>query len=71
MMDANTASGIGRQAAEKGFETIKEYAGKGISAAGDLSGDLREFARREPWIALVAAFAVGYLAAQFVRRVSN
>ena len=71
MVDANTASAIGRQAAEHGYEMAKEYAGKGIGDASDLSGDLREFVRREPWIALVAAFAVGYLAAQFVRRVSN
>jgi len=71
MVDANTASAIGRQAAEQGFEMVKEYAGKGIGAAGDLSGDLREFVRREPWIGLVAAFAVGYLAAQLVRRVSS
>jgi hypothetical protein len=62
---------MGRQAAEQGYETVKEYAGKGIGAAGDLSADLREFVRREPWIALVAAFAVGYMAARFARRVSN
>jgi hypothetical protein len=71
MVDVNTASAVGRQAVEQGYEMAKEYAGKGIGAASDLSGDFREFVRREPWIALVAAFAVGYLAAQFVRRVSN
>jgi len=70
-VDANTASAIGRQVAEQGYETAKEYAGKGIGAAADLSADLRNFVRREPWIALVAAFAVGYLGAQVVRRLSN
>jgi hypothetical protein len=71
MVDVSAASAIGRQAAEQGYDMAKEYAGKGIDAAGDLSADLKEFVRREPWIALVAAFAVGYMAAQFVRRVSN
>jgi ElaB/YqjD/DUF883 family membrane-anchored ribosome-binding protein len=32
--------------------------------------DLRGFVRREPWLAIAAAFAVGYVAAQIVRRVS-
>lgn len=62
----------GRQAADKasqtvkdGYETAQQYVkDKGI----DL--DLREFVRREPWLAIAAAFAVGYVAAQIVRRVS-
>jgi hypothetical protein len=32
--------------------------------------DLRDFVRREPWLAIAAAFAVGYFAAQIIRRVS-
>jgi ElaB/YqjD/DUF883 family membrane-anchored ribosome-binding protein len=32
--------------------------------------DLGEFVRREPWIAIAAAFAVGYVVAEVGRRVS-
>jgi hypothetical protein len=71
MVNVNKVSELGRHGAEQGYETVKEYAGKSVDAVGDLSNDLREFVRREPWIALAAAFAVGYLAARIVRRVSN
>jgi ElaB/YqjD/DUF883 family membrane-anchored ribosome-binding protein len=71
MVDVNKVSEIGRQAAEQGYETVKEYAGKSVDAVGDVSDDLTEFVRHEPWIALAAAFAVGYLAARVIRRVSN
>ena len=62
----------GRQAADKAGQAVKD----GYDAAqqyvqdkvGDL--DLRDFVRREPWIAIAAAFAAGYVVAQIVKRVS-
>jgi ElaB/YqjD/DUF883 family membrane-anchored ribosome-binding protein len=62
----------GRQAADRasqavkdGFDTAQQFVkDKGV----DL--DLRDFVRREPWLAIAAAFAIGYVAAQIVRRVS-
>jgi len=62
----------GRAAAAKasetvreGYEAVQQYAeDKGIYF------DLQEFVRREPWLALAAAFAVGYTVAQIMRRVS-
>jgi ElaB/YqjD/DUF883 family membrane-anchored ribosome-binding protein len=62
----------GRQAAETASQAIKD----GYQAAQEyvqekgLDFDLRDFVRREPWIAIAAAFAIGYVAAQIVRRVS-
>lgn len=62
----------GRQAADKATQAVKD----GYDAAQQfvkdkgIDLDLREFVRREPWIAIAAAFAVGYIAAQIVRRVS-
>jgi len=62
----------GRQAADKASQAIKD----GYDAAQQfvkdkgVDLDLREFVRREPWLAIAAAFAVGYVAAQIVRRVS-
>ena len=62
----------GRQAADKATQAVKD----GYEAAQQFVKDngadfeLREFVRREPWIAIAAAFAVGYIAAQIVRRVS-
>jgi len=62
----------GRQAADKATQAVKD----GYEAAQQFVKDngadfeLREFVRREPWLAIAAAFAVGYVAAQLVRRVS-
>jgi ElaB/YqjD/DUF883 family membrane-anchored ribosome-binding protein len=62
----------GRQAADKATQAVKD----GYDAAQQfvkdkgIDFDLREFVRREPWLAIAAAFAVGYVAAQIVRRVS-
>jgi ElaB/YqjD/DUF883 family membrane-anchored ribosome-binding protein len=62
----------GRQAADKASQAVKD----GYDAAQQyvkdrgLELDLRDLVRREPWFAIAAAFAVGYVAAQIVRRVS-
>lgn len=62
----------GRQATDKasqvlqdGYDAAQQYArDKGLEL------DLRELVRKEPWFAIAAAFAVGYVVAQIVRRVS-
>ncbi len=67
-----TAMDQGFQAADKAAQAVKD----GYDAAQQfvkdkgIDFDVREFVRREPWFAIVAAFAVGYVAAQLVRRVS-
>ena len=62
----------GRQAADKAGQVIQdsyEAAQQYVNDNGpDL--DLRELVRSEPWFAIAAAFAVGYVVAQIVRRVS-
>jgi ElaB/YqjD/DUF883 family membrane-anchored ribosome-binding protein len=69
---ARSAMDQGRQAADKASQAVKD----GYDAAQQfvkdkgIDLDLREFVRREPWLAIAAAFAVGYVAAQIVRRVS-
>ncbi len=74
MKDVNSVSqqavDQGREAVEQGYEAIKSYAKKGVDILNDVSGDLDQFTRREPWLGLIAAFAIGYLAAQIVRRIS-
>jgi len=66
---SDTAREMGREAMEQGYDTVRDYAEKGADMLGDVSGNLREFVSREPWVALVAAFAVGYLVARALRRV--
>lgn len=67
-----TAMDQGRQAADKASQAVKD----GYDAAHQfvkdkgIDLDLRELVRREPWLAIAAAFAVGYVVAQIVRRVS-
>ncbi|MGA3229636.1 hypothetical protein [Candidatus Binatus soli] len=67
-----TAMDQGREAADKAAQAVKE----GYDAAQQFVKDkgfdldLREFVRREPWLAIAAAFAVGYFAARIVRRIS-
>jgi len=62
----------GRQAAETAGQTVKEgyQAAQQYVQEKGLDFDLRDFVRREPWIAIAAAFAIGYVAAQIIRRVS-
>ncbi len=66
----NQAMDQGRHAAETASQTARD----GYQAAREfihekgLDADLRDFVRREPWIAIAAAFAIGYVAAQFIRR---
>jgi ElaB/YqjD/DUF883 family membrane-anchored ribosome-binding protein len=52
-------------AVQEGYEAAQQYAKeKGFDF------DLRAFVKREPWIAIAAAFAIGYVAAQVIKRVS-
>ena len=62
----------GRQAADKATQAVKDGYDAAQQFVKDQGADFdpREFVRREPWIAIAAAFAVGYVAAQIVRRVS-
>ena len=65
MDQGRQAADVAGQAVKDGYQAAQKYVqDKGI----DL--DLRDFVRREPWIALAAAFAIGYVAAQIVRRVA-
>jgi ElaB/YqjD/DUF883 family membrane-anchored ribosome-binding protein len=68
----NQAIDQGRQAADVAGQAVKDgyrAAQKYVQDKG-LDLDLRDFVRREPWIALATAFAIGYVAAQIVRRVT-
>jgi ElaB/YqjD/DUF883 family membrane-anchored ribosome-binding protein len=67
---ANKGYNAARDYANRGYDAAREYANTGIDAATQISDNLTEFVRNEPWIAVVAAFAVGYLAARLVRRLS-
>jgi ElaB/YqjD/DUF883 family membrane-anchored ribosome-binding protein len=62
----------GRQAADKASQVIQDGYDAAQQYAKDrgVDLDLREFVRREPWFAIAAAFAVGYVVAQIVRKVS-
>ncbi len=62
----------GRDAADRAADALKDGYDAAQQYVQDRVGDfdLREFVRREPWIAIAAAFAVGYVVAQIVKRVS-
>jgi ElaB/YqjD/DUF883 family membrane-anchored ribosome-binding protein len=62
----------GRQAADKASQAVKDGYDAAQQYVKDKAGDLdlRDLVRREPWLAIAAAFAVGYVVAQIVRRVS-
>jgi hypothetical protein len=68
---AHNAAAAGRKVLEEGYDNLREYGEKSLSYAGRLSGDLVEFVRREPLIAVGAAFLVGYVAAQVFRRLPS
>lgn len=61
----------GRAAAAKAGQTVKEGYAAVQQYAEDkgFDFDLQGFVQREPWLALAAAFAVGYVFARITRRV--
>jgi ElaB/YqjD/DUF883 family membrane-anchored ribosome-binding protein len=69
---AHSAIDHGRDAADRAADALKDGYDAAQQYVQDRVGDfdLREFVRREPWIAIAAAFAVGYVVAQIVKRVS-
>ena len=63
----NDAAKTGLRTARQFAQTAQKYVDS--SGLGDV--DVREIVQKEPWIALGVAFAVGYIAAQIVRRISQ
>jgi ElaB/YqjD/DUF883 family membrane-anchored ribosome-binding protein len=64
------AATAAREAADTGFERAREYANLGSDPASRIAETLSEFVRKEPWIAIAAAFAAGYVVARVMRRIS-
>jgi ElaB/YqjD/DUF883 family membrane-anchored ribosome-binding protein len=62
----------GRKAAEKAGQAVKDgyKAAREYAEDKGLNVDLGDLVRREPWLALAAAFAIGYIAAAAIRRIS-
>jgi ElaB/YqjD/DUF883 family membrane-anchored ribosome-binding protein len=67
---ARDYAGTARDYANKGYDAARGYASTGMDAAARIGDNMTDFVRNEPWIAVVAAFAVGYLAARMIRRLS-
>jgi ElaB/YqjD/DUF883 family membrane-anchored ribosome-binding protein len=65
-----TAMDHGRETVDKAGQAVKGAYKAAQQYAEDERLDLGDFVRREPWLAVAAAFAIGYVAAQIVRRVS-
>jgi ElaB/YqjD/DUF883 family membrane-anchored ribosome-binding protein len=53
----------GRKAAERASDAVKDYVND-----HDLGSEIREFVRDQPWLAVGAAFAIGYVVARLMRR---
>jgi len=67
MENHNMADGL-NQTVQQGYEAMREYTDKAADLAGSVSSNLRDFTRREPWLALIAAFAIGYTMAKVMHR---
>ncbi len=65
------AAAAGRQAIEEGYEAAREYGEKSLDYAGDVAEGLTDFVRRQPLLAVGAAFVVGYVAAKVIRGFSS
>jgi ElaB/YqjD/DUF883 family membrane-anchored ribosome-binding protein len=50
---------------KSGYDAAQKYAQN-----SDLGSQLGDFVVREPWMAVAAAFAIGYVAAHFMKRIS-
>jgi len=61
----------GQEAAREGLKMARDYADSGLDAAAELSENMGEFVKREPLMALVGAFAVGFVVAHILRRLTR
>jgi ElaB/YqjD/DUF883 family membrane-anchored ribosome-binding protein len=50
---------------KSGYDAAQKYAQN-----SDLGSQLSDFVVREPWIAIAAAFAIGYVTAHLLKRIS-
>ncbi|MBV8358576.1 MAG: hypothetical protein JO189_11655 [Deltaproteobacteria bacterium] len=66
----SSATSSAREYANKGYDAARDYANTGMDVAARMSDNLTEFVRNEPWVAVTAAFAIGYVAARLLRRLS-
>lgn len=62
------AAASGRRALEEGLEEAREYGEKSLDYLSQLRGQLEGFVKRDPLLAVGAAFLVGYVAAQIFKR---
>jgi len=62
------AATSGRRALEEGLEQAREYGEKSFDYVSNLRGQLEGFVKRDPLLAVGAAFLVGYVAAQIFKR---
>jgi hypothetical protein len=61
----------GRKALEEGLQEARDYGEKSLDYLAQVRGGLIDFVKREPLLAVGAAFLVGYVAAQMVKRLPS
>jgi hypothetical protein len=62
------AAASGRKALEEGFESVREYGENSLDYLGQITESVTDYVKREPLLAVGAAFLAGYVAAQFLKR---
>ena len=62
------AATAGRRALEEGLDEAREYGEKSLDYLSNLREQLEGFVKRDPLLAVGAAFLVGYVAAQIFKR---
>ena len=55
---------------EEGREKLNDFAEKGMDYVSSANSVLTDFVRDEPLIAIASAFAIGYIAARILNRVT-
>ena len=69
-MTYNTVDGMNRTV-RQGYDAMREYTDKAADLAASVSKNMHEFTQREPWLALAAAFMIGYTMARLMHRVTG
>jgi ElaB/YqjD/DUF883 family membrane-anchored ribosome-binding protein len=61
---AQDALGSASERLKNGYDAARQYAQN-----SEVGSQLTDFVVREPWIAIAAAFAIGFVAARLIRRI--